>query len=478
MLQGSITTLAMRKLKQWFSWFSVYITTLIPNNRLTKQRGFLIIDAVLGTVVVTTALLGILYAFNHSTRSLMTADDNAYATYLAKQTLESIKVNDRIKQTDVTASKVLDTSNITNLNPQDPDTGVIYHIAIERPNLQAELGTIYNCLIPARVTVTWTDRVAKAQRHIAMVNYYYSQPLYNAPNDPPNNPGDPPNNPTGPPPIGLHNGAYDDHWNAMDKTKSGIVRDYRLVDDPASPQITADNGSGSGWFETAKSRKYQLWSKYYDNFNFPKQDADHNLNVALTTNWGSSSECLQFDNIYFTGNYNDSTPNNSTPDDTAQCDDFAFQCINDVRSYADASGDAKLFSNQWTLTPDYKNFKLDIYLKYIGPSAVASSTLGDISLNTNNRIVQNLLVKASDNWLYGPTAGSGTVKNLKVITTDSTPITKTIYVAVKDGYIQLKNVPAGYYSIGIKWTNDSFNGTNNDANILIANISLTKEQLK
>ena len=144
-----------------------------------------------------------------------------------------------------------------------------------------------------------------------------------------------------------------------------------------------------------------------------------------------------------------------------------------VRTITGYSGNNKraTISPNWDVTPNSSTtYRI---MDYAGTSIQSRNNDSSISGTQPNRLIKDIYVKASDSSFYGPTAGSGTVS--RIATGTSVEANKIIAV-VQSGKIQLKNVPAGYYSIGLQWTNDEYYGSN-DANALIANISLTKGTL-
>ena len=138
---------------------------------LNKRKGFALLDVLLGTAIITIALLGIAYAYRQSTVTTISARYYNQATYYAQQALEQLKVNDGktsatwATNISVAASGAMPAFTIT--------TSVL--ATGDAPEYDGLSQGVRDKLVPVRATVTWqeTSGGANANRSVVIVSYYY-----------------------------------------------------------------------------------------------------------------------------------------------------------------------------------------------------------------------------------------------------------------------------------------------------------------
>lgn len=133
------------------------------NDQLKSEKGWILIDSILGIFILSTAVIALLLAFTQSTKGSVTSTNRTQATYLAQQTLENLKLQD--------GSKTIDTTVVPSSDK--------YTIVIDTPAVSAITNAldlnIY--LKPYRVTVSWSDTVGgPATKNVQMVRYCYVNP--------------------------------------------------------------------------------------------------------------------------------------------------------------------------------------------------------------------------------------------------------------------------------------------------------------
>ena len=138
---------------------------------LNKRNGFALLDVLLGTAIITIALLGIAFAYRQSTVTTISARNYNQATYYAQQALEQLKVNDGktsatwATNTPVAASGSMPAFTITTSVLATGD-------ATEYDGLSQG---VRDKLVPVRATVTWqeTSGGTAVNRYVTAVTYYY-----------------------------------------------------------------------------------------------------------------------------------------------------------------------------------------------------------------------------------------------------------------------------------------------------------------
>jgi len=421
--------------------------------KIKETGGFILIDALIGLIIITTALTAAVVAYQQSTKQVIFANNNGYATYLAKQALEKIKNNDRLQQ-DSSGNVVLKlpaTQTIT-------ASGVQY--TVSTGTIVADLGPVSSYLQPIQVTVAWKEWTTGQQRTIAMVDYCYFQP-YVAPASSLSK--------------FLPKHQYMFYSGMTDARYS--TRSSKLASKNGYPDTTVN-----GYLYTPASSQYKLWDTCLDHsFNISGTASDSYDNRAVVTAW-DSGDPLTFYNIDFLtlGTYN-----------------LTFSARNDAAAGAISLNETRYRDpNQWGLADSNKHYAINVLID-------------------DKVVVQNVLVQASDSAFNSPYSGTYTDKT-NGTTYTTKPTSQQIYYTAdtldengnvqylnssgkvtnisnakamtvtasvsSDGIIQFIGMPPGNHSISLVWLNDTGDvskaGKNGvagtDANILIANMSLKK----
>lgn len=135
------------------------------------QRGFGMIDALIGLMLLGIVLVGFLTAFRHATMGTASNTARTQATFIAQEVLERIKNHDN---GDKTVSQFTDLLNSPSFIPASVTRGnMTYRVGASIVNAPAVTGALANALVPVQVNVSWTEN--GAAKVLRMVNYYYTQ---------------------------------------------------------------------------------------------------------------------------------------------------------------------------------------------------------------------------------------------------------------------------------------------------------------
>ncbi|VBB09177.1 Hypothetical protein LUCI_4463 [Lucifera butyrica] len=126
-----------------------------------SQKGFLLIDVLIGMLILTIALVSLAYAYTQSVRTSMGSRNYNQAVYLAQKTLEGLKTQDGSNAFSLPASIAPITSN-----------GVQYTISLSENGGSMSEPLDAN-VIPVQVTVKWSEPSSTVQRSVSIENYYY-----------------------------------------------------------------------------------------------------------------------------------------------------------------------------------------------------------------------------------------------------------------------------------------------------------------
>lgn len=128
-------------------------------NKINAYGGWIYIDSLVGTIVVATALVAIILTYTQTTKSSIVATNRTQALYIAQQTLEYLKHNDR-------SATTLD---LTIPNAHPTIKGITYTVSLVQLDTRVNNDTK---VIPVKVTVSWTDSVSQSSS-IDLSTYYY-----------------------------------------------------------------------------------------------------------------------------------------------------------------------------------------------------------------------------------------------------------------------------------------------------------------
>ena len=128
------------------------------------EKGFILMDSLVGILILTVALLAILLTYSQATITAVSAKNYNNAVYLAQQTVEELKKN----------------NGKTEFDPfvESPVTikGIQYKINLTRLTItEVEANTN---LRQYKVIVAWDEKINSkvVPRSVELVDYYYSAP--------------------------------------------------------------------------------------------------------------------------------------------------------------------------------------------------------------------------------------------------------------------------------------------------------------
>jgi len=133
-----------------------------------NQRGFILVDSLIGMVVLSIALLALAAVFIQTTKGTVATDNLTKAAYIANEELSILKANDGQRH-DINSPVWARPSR----SVADPNHGTLFTVRTnvvpiaEVPALPAD--TIDT--IPVRATVTWNEPTG--ERQLQIITYYY-----------------------------------------------------------------------------------------------------------------------------------------------------------------------------------------------------------------------------------------------------------------------------------------------------------------
>jgi len=143
---------------------------------LNKRNGFALLDVLLGTAIITIALLGIAFAYRQSTVTTVAARNYNQATYYAQQALEQLKVHDGKTAASVPVTTWATNANIVKSGAMPAFTLTTAVLAAgDAPEYDGLSQGVRDKLIPVRATVTWqeTSGGGNTNRSVVVIGYYY-----------------------------------------------------------------------------------------------------------------------------------------------------------------------------------------------------------------------------------------------------------------------------------------------------------------
>ena len=133
-----------------------------------NERGWVLIDALIGVVIVAIALTALAMAYRQATVVTVSANNPATAVLVAQQIAETIKQKDA-----ATYSGFLAGLPATVTVPPNPTVFSI--AAVEQPPDADIHASMRDYLRPVKVTVTWTE--AGGTYSVGVISYYYFKEL-------------------------------------------------------------------------------------------------------------------------------------------------------------------------------------------------------------------------------------------------------------------------------------------------------------
>ncbi len=121
-----------------------------------NERGWILIDALIGVVIVAIALTALAVAYRQAAVVTISSTNQVRALNIAQDTLEGLKRYDR--QTAITLPARTTVA---------PFTVDVAQLAVSQVNYLPKL-------VPVEVTVTWTE-AGGANGSVRMTGYYYQQ---------------------------------------------------------------------------------------------------------------------------------------------------------------------------------------------------------------------------------------------------------------------------------------------------------------
>lgn len=121
---------------------------------MKNQRGFLLIDILIGCLILSIALLSVGFAFQHSVRASSYVKNYNGALRVAQQVAESLRINDGAD------------SFIIDIPDKIKDGDMTYTVSVSTPAAVSGNAS----LLSVNITVTWETN------NMTITNYYYLKP--------------------------------------------------------------------------------------------------------------------------------------------------------------------------------------------------------------------------------------------------------------------------------------------------------------
>lgn len=137
-------------------------------NILTSQRGWILLESLIGVVILSVAILALLLSFAQTTKGTAASTNRTQATYLAQQALDKLKAQDGNPSIDSSVSVI-------------PPSNGIFTIAISTPSVSvisadANTDKLSNYLKPYQVQVSWVEQPSGVSNMVTMTGYGYVTP--------------------------------------------------------------------------------------------------------------------------------------------------------------------------------------------------------------------------------------------------------------------------------------------------------------
>ncbi|WP_378956353.1 hypothetical protein [Pelosinus sp. sgz500959] len=132
------------------------------------QKGFILIDSLVGMVVLSMALLGLAAIFMQSTKGTVATDNQNKAAYIANEQLSRLKVHDGQKQ-DRNSTVWATTKTVSQSN--GTSNGMTFTVITEVVPAEDVPADLHADTIPVRATVNWSEPTGTKQ--LEFITYYY-----------------------------------------------------------------------------------------------------------------------------------------------------------------------------------------------------------------------------------------------------------------------------------------------------------------
>ena len=136
---------------------------IVYNNLFTSQKGWILIDSVIGMVILSIAIIALVVTFTQATKGTTASANRIQATYLAQQTLEKLKAQDGNSTIDPTV-----------ISPVGKYTIVSEKLTVAA--ITTDPNQLSKYLVPYQVTVSWSDTSGGTSNNVQMVGYCYVNP--------------------------------------------------------------------------------------------------------------------------------------------------------------------------------------------------------------------------------------------------------------------------------------------------------------
>lgn len=137
------------------------------NKLLTSQKGWIFLDSIIGMIILSIAIIALVFGSTQATKSTVASTNRTQATYFAQQALEQLKAQDGNETIDKTVIK----------SPVTAGNKVVYTVLpaeLSVPEIINDKDGLTNNLKPYKITVTWSDASGgKAEKSLTMVGYCY-----------------------------------------------------------------------------------------------------------------------------------------------------------------------------------------------------------------------------------------------------------------------------------------------------------------
>jgi Tfp pilus assembly protein PilV len=133
-----------------------------------NERGWILIDALIGMVIVAIALTALAVAYRQATVVTVSANNQATAVWVAQQMVETIKQKDATTY-DPTFTNLPATVTVP------PNPTVFSIAAVEQPADTNIHSSMRDYVRPVKITVQWTE--AGGTFSVDVISYYYFKEL-------------------------------------------------------------------------------------------------------------------------------------------------------------------------------------------------------------------------------------------------------------------------------------------------------------
>ena len=140
--------------------------------KIFNQKGWLLIDALIASVLLSIAIIGIVKVFSYTTITSSYHEHYNEALMIAKTEIENLRLSDNTGTPPFTTSNADNTLVTTVLSPNRPNFSYTVTKKILNASEVSDASITTNTLNTIRVTVSWTD-ISNQNRSIQLEDYWY-----------------------------------------------------------------------------------------------------------------------------------------------------------------------------------------------------------------------------------------------------------------------------------------------------------------